>query len=135
MSATATIKGNLGKPGTLRFTNSGKAVYGFSVADTPRRKNDQTGQWEDAGETLWVDVSVWGDEAEQADKLLNEYRGQVTVTGRLGWRSYETKQGERRGQVTLVADSVATHAPKGDRGQSRPQAPQGDPWGAAEPTF
>lgn len=45
MSNTMSIKGRAGSDASLRFTPNGKAVADFSVADTPRRKNEQTGQW------------------------------------------------------------------------------------------
>jgi len=72
MSNHFTITGNLGRDGlgALRFTPSGQAVLGFSIADTPRRRN-AAGEWEDAGDTLWVEVSVWGEDAE----ALAEVRG------------------------------------------------------------
>lgn len=122
MSNTTTVKGNMGRAAELRFTQSGKAVLGFSLADTPRRRND-AGEWEDAGETLWLDVSVWGDDAEALADQMQNYRGRVTVTGRLGMRSYEARDGSTRQVVTLTADSVALHP--------KPQGPrQQDGWGA-----
>src|SRR5690606_34961550 len=101
------ITGNLGKPVEIRFTQSGRPVASFSVADTPRRKNPQTNEWEDAGETLWVDVSVWGSEGEALAERAQGYKGRVTVTGKLGIRSYEAKDGTQRQAVTLNADTVA----------------------------
>ena len=49
MSNTMSIKGRAGSDASLRFTPNGRATADFSVADTPRRKNEQTGQFEDAG--------------------------------------------------------------------------------------
>lgn len=108
MSNTTIVKGNMGKPAELRFTQSGKAVLGFSLADTPRRRN-ASGEWEDAGETLWLDVTVWGDAAEVLADRMGSYKGRVTVTGRLGIRSYEARDGGQRQSVTLTAESVALH--------------------------
>jgi len=134
MSNNTTITGNLAAAPELKFTNSGKAVLNARVADTPRRR-DQNGNWEDAGETLWVDVSVWGEDAEQLAEWIGDKRGRVTVTGRLGIRSYQTKQGENRQQVTLNADSFHLHAPKNSQPQQQSsgwgQAPAQDAWGGA----
>ena len=124
MSNTTIVKGNMGKPAELRFTQSGKAVLGFSLADTPRRRN-ANGEWEDAGETLWLDVTVWGDEAEVLADQMGSYKGRVTVTGRLGIRSYETRDGGQRQSVTLTADSVAMH-PKA------PTPQQSSGWGSQD---
>lgn len=43
----ATISGNLTRDGELRSTASGMPVLAFSVAVNDRRKNSQTGEWED----------------------------------------------------------------------------------------
>ena len=40
-----TVIGNVAKP-ELRFTQSGKPVFGFSLAQSHRKK-DQSGQWQD----------------------------------------------------------------------------------------
>ena len=123
MSNSITITGNMGREAEIRFTPSGRAVLGFSLADTPRRKNG-LGEWEDAGETLWVDVSIWGEEAEDLAERMAGYKGRVTVTGRLGVRSYEAKDGTPRQVVTLNADSVAMHARRKSSGTSQQ-------WGAS----
>lgn len=126
MSNHVTITGNLGQDPELRFTPSGKAVATISVGDTPRRLNRDTNQWEDAGDTLWLRCSIWGDPAE----TLAEHgrKGQrVTVVGRLKSRTWETKEGEKRTVVECDADTVAI-VPKGQPAQrsSSPQA--SDPW-------
>ena len=138
MGNHTTITGQMGHEPNLRFTPSGRAVLGFSVADTPRRKNGN-GEWEDAGETLWVDVSIWGEEAEDLAERMAGYKGRVTVTGRLGVRSYEAKDGTPRQVVTLNADSVAMHARRKSSGTSQQwgasarvgapnRQPADDPW-------
>jgi len=123
MSNTTTITGQMGREAELRFAPSGRAVLSFPVADTPRRKRDD-GTWEDSGETLWVDVSIWGEEAEDLAERMAGFKGRVTVTGRLGVRSYEAKDGTPRQVVTLNADSVAMHARRKSSGTSQQ-------WGAA----
>ena len=135
MSATANIRGNMGKPYTLSFTPSGRPVGNFSVADTPRRKNPQTNEWEDAGETLWVDVAVWGEDAELLAEKFEGFKGQVTVAGRLGIRTFQRNDGTEGKAVTLTADSVMFHAPRKQSGNSNPNAGQfnqprveSDPW-------
>ena len=72
MSNTMSIKGRAGSDASLRFTPNGRATADFSVADTPRKK-DESGQWVDAGPTLWQRVQVWGPEAEKA-RVLDELR-------------------------------------------------------------
>lgn len=134
MSNRIVITGNLARPIELKFTPTGKAVANGRVADTPRRLNRDTQQWEDAGETLWVEFSLWEADAEHLANIAGDYMGRVTVTGTLGIRSYE-HQGAQRQQLTVRADSVALHAPKQGGGQRQGQAPAGgqagDPWGGA----
>ena len=132
MSNTMSIKGRAGSDASLRFTPNGRAVADFSVADTPRRKNEQTGQFEDAGPTLWQRVQVWGPEAEKAAEEVRK-GSLVSVSGRVKADEWQDKQtGETRKSTTLVADVVYVHPPKEQQGQQRPQQqPQDDPWGSA----
>ena len=129
MSNSMSIKGRAGSDASLRFTPNGKATADFSVADTPRRKNEQTGQFEDAGPTLWQRVQVWGPEAEKAGEEVRK-GALVTVSGRVKADEWQDKQtGETRKSTTLVADVVYVHPPKDHQGGQ--QRPQSDPWGSA----
>ena len=125
------IKGRAGQDAELRFTPNGNAACSFSVADTPRKK-DESGQWVDAGPTLWQRVQVWGPEAEKAAEEV--VKGSlVTVSGRVKADEWQDKQtGETRKSTTLVADVVYVHPPKDQQGQGGGlQQPQDDPWGSA----
>lgn len=130
MSNTVIVTGNLVAPPELKFTPAGAAFVNFTVADTPRRKNEQTGQWEDAGEALFLRCTMWRDAAEHlAEQELG--KGQrVTVTGRLKARSWE-KDGVKRTEVECDADSVAVHPRRASRTTA---APQSDPWGTQPPS-
>ena len=129
MSNSMSIKGHAGSDASLRFTPNGRATADFSVADTPRRKNEQTGQFEDAGPTLWQRVQVWGPEAEKAGEEVRK-GSLVTVSGRVKADEWQDKQtGETRKSTTLVADVVYVHPPKDQQGGQ--QRPQSDPWGSA----
>ena len=131
MSNHVTITGNLGSDPELRFTPSGAAVCTVSVGDTPRRKNEQTGQWEDAGETLWLRCSIWREAAEAVAELLRK-GDRVTVVGRLKARSWDDKDGSKRSVIECDADSVAKVA-KGQPAQRQQQAPASDPWATQAP--
>ena len=132
MSNTMSIKGRAGSDASLRFTPHGRATADFSVADTPRRKNEQTGQFEDAGPTLWQRVQVWGPEAEKAAEEVRK-GSLVSVSGRVKADEWQDKQtGETRKSTTLVADVVYVHPPKESQGGPRVQQNQAqpDPWGS-----
>lgn len=110
-----TLEGNLTADPELRFTASGSAVTGFTVAHTPRRLNRQTQQWEDAGDTLFLRCSVWRDQAENVAESL--HRGdRVLVTGRLTSRTWEDRGGNNR---TVIECEVSTVAPSLARATAR----------------
>ena len=87
-----TVVGNLTADPELRFTNAGVPVASFTVASTPRKKNQQTGDWED-GEPMFLRCSVWRDYAENVAESLTKGT-RVMVTGRFTVRSYQTNNGE-----------------------------------------
>ena len=128
MSNHATITGNLGSDPELRFVPSGKAVATISVGDTPRKFNRDTNAWEDAGETLWLRCTIWGETAEAVASELRK-GDKVTVEGRLKSRSWEDKGGGgKRSVVEMDADTVAKVVKPAPA--QRVQSPQGadDPW-------
>ncbi len=100
-----TVVGNAVQDPELRFTPSGAAVAKFTVASTPRTYDKQTSEWKD-GQTLYLPVSVWRQQAEHvAESVVKGAR--VVVQGRLSQRSYEDKQGVKRTVYELEADDVA----------------------------
>ncbi|KAA2256900.1 single-stranded DNA-binding protein [Solihabitans fulvus] len=149
---TITVVGNLTSDPELRFTQSGAAVAGFTVASTPRTFDKQSGEWKD-GEALFLRCSVWRQVAENVAESLT--RGsRVIVSGRLRQRSYDTKEGEKRTVIELEVDEIGPSlryatakvnkvsrgggggggggfgAPSGGSSNS---GPSDDPWGSAPP--
>lgn len=103
-TTTITIIGNLVSDPELRWTQSGVAVAGFTVASTPRTFDRQAGEWRD-GEALFLRCSAWRDLATNAAETLTKGM-RVIAQGRLSQRSYETREGEKRTVVELQADEV-----------------------------
>ncbi|HET9172490.1 MAG TPA: single-stranded DNA-binding protein [Actinospica sp.] len=99
-----TVIGNLTNDPELRFTPSGAAVAGFTVASTPRTLDRESGQWKD-GDPLFLRCSVWRQYAENVAESLTKGM-QVIVQGRLKQRSYETREGEKRTVVELDVDEI-----------------------------
>src|SRR5690625_3037054 len=132
MSNTIQIKGNLGRDPELRFTQSGAPVLSLSIPDTPRQKNRDTGEWEDAGETTWFNVSVWGQQAETLAEVLT--KGTLTtVTGTLRPRTYE-HNGQNRVSFDVRAETVGWQPKRGAPAPSQaPSAPQQDAFGTGQP--
>jgi single-strand DNA-binding protein len=98
------ITGNLTKDPELRHTGGGTAVCELRVAVNSRRKNGQTGEWED--KPNYFDVVVWGAQGENCSNYLAKGRP-VAVEGRLDWSEWEAKDGSgKRQKVQIVANSV-----------------------------
>jgi single-strand DNA-binding protein len=96
--------GNLGRDPELRFTQGGTAVATLNIATT--RSYTKGGQGgERVEETEWHRVTVWGKDAENANKYLTKGR-QVYIEGRLQTRSYEDKDGVKRYSTDVVAETV-----------------------------
>lgn len=98
---TTTIVGNLTREPELRFTTGGRASASFGLAVS--RRWQQNGEWQEA--TSFLNVVAWGTLAENAAASLTK-GARVIVTGRLEQRSYETKEGEKRNVVEIVADDL-----------------------------
>jgi single-strand DNA-binding protein len=97
------ITGNLTRDPELSSLPSGTQVCSLRVACNGRRKNNQTGQWED--QPNYFDVTVWGAQGENCSRFLSKGRP-VAVDGRLRWREWTSKEGEKRQGVDIIAESV-----------------------------
>jgi single-strand DNA-binding protein len=102
---TISLMGNLAADPELRFTPSGAAVANFTVIQTPRRFNRQTGEWTD-GTPISMRCNVWRGQAENVAESLT--RGtRVMVTGRLVQRSWDDRNsGETRYRLELEVDEI-----------------------------
>ncbi len=97
------ISGNLTRDPELRQTAGGSQVLGVGVAVNDRRKNQQTGQWEDVPN--FVDCVVFGNRAEALSMILHK-GDKVAIDGRLRYSSWEAKDGTRRSKLEVVAEEV-----------------------------
>ena len=88
----------------MRFTPSGAAVAGFTVASTPRHFDRESSQWKD-GDPLFLRCSIWRAYAENVAETLTKGM-QVIATGRLKQRSYEDREGIKRTIVELDVDEI-----------------------------
>jgi single-strand DNA-binding protein len=99
-----TVVGNLTGDPELRFTPSGAPVANFTIASTPRVRDNQTNEWKD-GDTLFLRCSIWRDAAENVAETLSKGM-RVIAQGRLTQRSYTTREGENRSVVELQVDEI-----------------------------
>jgi len=109
------ITGNLTSDPELRSLPSGTAVCDLRVAVNTRRKDGE--EWVD--KPNFFDVTVFGGQGEAVAQHLTKGRG-VAVDGRLEWREWETKDGDKRQAVDIIADSVQ-FLPSGNGSTSEPE--------------
>lgn len=122
-----TISGNLTRDPELRTTQGGMAVMGFGVAVNDRRKNQQTGEWEDVPN--FVDCTMFGTRAQSVMKYLGK-GSKVCIEGKLRWSQWET-DGQKRSKLEVIVDEIELMSRNGQQQQSqqqtgyqRPQQPQ-----------
>lgn len=97
------ITGNLTRDPELRATAGGTQVLAFGVAVNDRRKNQQTGEWEDVPN--FVDCIVFGQRAEAVSRFISK-GSKVAVEGKLRYSSWETKEGQRRSKLEVIVDEI-----------------------------
>jgi len=114
------ITGNLTRDPELRSTGSGMAVLQMGVAVNDRRKNAQTGEWEDSPN--FIDVVMFGTRAESVSRFLSK-GSKVAIEGKLRWSSWEDKTtGAKRSKVEVVADDIEFMSSRGEGGGGRDYA-------------
>ena len=96
------ISGNLTRDPELRATQGGTQVLGFGVAVNDRRKNQQTGEWEDYPN--FVDCTMFGTRAEAVSRYLSKGT-KVAIEGKLRYSSWD-KDGQRRSKLEVIVDEI-----------------------------
>ncbi len=97
------MMGNLTRDPELRQLPSGNSVCRLGIAANRSYKNKQTGDMVE--EVCFVDVDVWGAQAESCNQYLSKGRP-VLVEGRLKLDSWQDKEGNNRSKHSIVADRV-----------------------------
>ena len=127
------ITGNLTRDPEMRATGSGMAVLQMGVAVNDRRKNAQTGEWEEAPN--YIDAVMFGTRAESVSRFLSK-GSKVAIEGKLRWSSWEDKTtGAKRSKIEVIVDDIEFMSSRGEGGgggksdYSAPaaQAPSADP--------
>ncbi len=95
--------GNLTRDPELRYTPKGTAVAELGMAINRFRSNDQ-GQRQE--ETTFIDVTLWGRQAELAQQYLTKGRP-VYIEGRLQLDTWEDKNsGQKRSKLKVVGEQM-----------------------------
>lgn len=106
------ISGNLTRDPELRQTANGFPVLGFGVAVNDRRKNQQTGEWEDYPN--FIDCTMFGARAESVSRFLSK-GSKVAIEGKLRWSQWE-RDGQKRSKIEVVVDEIEFMTARGEGG-------------------
>ena len=96
------ISGNLTRDPELRQTAGGMAILGFGVAVNDRRKNQQTGEWEDYPN--FIGCSMFGARAQSVSRFLSK-GSKVAIEGKLRWSQWE-RDGQKRSKIEVIVDEI-----------------------------
>lgn len=102
--------GNLGRDCSTNNVN-GNAVCNFALAVKSGYGDNQ--------QTVWLDCALWGKRAESGLVQHLTKGKQVAVSGELGTREYQAKDGTQRMALTLRVADVTLMGDGGSGGQSQ----------------
>ena len=107
------ISGNLTRDPELRSTAGGMSVLNLGVGVNDRRKNQQTGDWEDYPN--FIDCVMFGTRAEAIAQYLQKGT-KVAIEGKLRYRTWESQQGEKRSKIEVAVDDIEFMSSRGEGG-------------------
>ncbi len=108
------LVGNLTRDPEVRYIPSGTAVSEIGLAVNRTWFDKQSNSRKE--ETTFVDVTLWGREAEVAGEYLSKGRP-VLIEGRLQLDSWEDKQtGQRRSKLRVVCERMQMLGSRGEGG-------------------
>ena len=99
----AVIQGRLTKDPELRTTQSGTSVASFTGAWSEEYNGQES--------KLFLNCVAWKSTAEMLAKFFSKGK-EIVVEGRLGSRSWEDRDGNKREVIELTADRIHFCGPK-----------------------
>ena len=114
------LMGNLTRDPEVKYTPKGTALANLGLA-VNRRWTTETGEQKE--EVTFVDVEVWGRQAETAGQYLSKGRP-VFIEGRLKLDSWEDKEsGQKRNKLKVVAERVQFLGAPSGRSEFKDESP------------
>ena len=119
----ATITGNITRDPELRQTQGGTSVLTIGVAVNDRRKNQQTGEWEDYPN--FIDCTIFGNRATGVAPHL-EKGMKVAIEGKLNQSRWQAEDGTNRSKIEIIVDEIEFMSRQQGQTASKPvqQQPQ-----------
>lgn len=99
----ATITGNITRDPELRQTQGGTSVLTIGVAVNDRRKNQQTGEWEDYPN--YIDCTIFGNRATGVAPHLQKGM-KVAIEGKLNQSRWQAEDGTNRSKIEIIVDEI-----------------------------
>lgn len=124
------VTGNLTRDPELRATQSGSQVLSFGIAVNDRRKNQQTGEWEDYPN--FVDCTMFGTRAEKIANCLAK-GSKLAIEGKLRYSSWE-RDGEHRSKLEVIVDEIEFMSRRDEQGGAVINTPAPAPVRPAAPS-
>jgi len=110
------LMGNLTRDPELRYTSGGSPVCKLGLAINRRyRQNDE---WKE--EVCFVDITVWGKQAENCNEYLSKGRS-IFLEGHLRQDRWEGEDGKKHSRMEVVAENVKFLARSGGSSQGGSQ--------------
>ncbi len=108
------LMGNLTRDPQVRYTPRGSAVAEIGLAVNRTWFDKQTNSRKE--EVTFIDVTLWGRDAEVAGEYLSKGRP-VLIEGRLQLDSWDDKEtGQKRSKLRVVGESMTMLGSRGDGG-------------------
>lgn len=119
----ATITGNITRDPELRQTQGGTSVLTIGVAVNDRRKNQQTGEWEDYPN--YIDCTIFGNRATGVAPHLQKGM-KVAIEGKLNQSRWQAEDGTNRSKIEIIVDEIEFMSRQQGQTASKPvqQQPQ-----------
>lgn len=118
----ATITGNITRDPELRQTQGGTSVLTIGVAVNDRRKNQQTGEWEDYPN--YIDCTIFGNRATGVAPHLQKGM-KVAIEGKLNQSRWQAEDGTNRSKIGIIVDEIEFMAKRD--GSQQPMQQQAQP--------
>jgi single-strand DNA-binding protein len=110
------IMGNLTRDPEYKQQPSGQGLCRLSIASNRQFRNKATGTL--SQEVCYVDVTVWGPQAENCRQYLQKGRP-VLCEGRLKYDTWKDADGQQKQRHSIVADSVVFLGQRTDSSEDR----------------
>jgi len=92
------LVGYAGRDAEVKEIKKGINLASFSLA-TSESYRDKNGDW--VSNTSWHNIVMWNDVAKKAGEEIKK-GSKVSLSGKLNYRTYETKTGEKRYVAEII---------------------------------